>query len=138
MSRIKQLAVVMNILQAAWAIYYVLSPWSSIGLSIPPFGVSSPSLLFSGLPLVVLALGVLLLIDAIACRWGNWVPFFAGVVLSAGLLVSGALAYATLGGIPLAAGMILSVIGAITNFLAARSSQKIPEQANPMNLPVFG
>lgn len=118
--------------------YYVLSPWSTIGLSLPPFGASSPTLLYGGLPEVVLALGVLLLADVVVCRWGPRPAFFAGVVLSAGLLVSNAMAYSTLGGIPLIAGMILSVLGAVADFEATRSVQRIPEQANPMNLPVFG
>lgn len=135
---VKTLAIVMNVLEGAWVLFYVLSPWSPIGLSVPPFGVSSPNLLYGGLPEVVLVLGVLLLVDAVVCRWGASLAFFVGVILSAGLLVSNAMAYSTLGGIPLVAGMLISIIAAIADFLASRGTQKIPEQANPMNLPVFG
>ncbi len=138
MSRVRSLAIVMNVLEGAWVVYYVLFPWSSIGLSVPPFGTSSPSLLYSALPEVVLAIGVLLLVDAAVCRRGYWPAFFGGVVLSAGLLVSTAMAYSTLGGIPLVLGMLLSIIGAVADFLAARGRHGIPEEANPMNLPVFG
>lgn len=138
MSTVRDLAIVMNVLDGAWVLYYVLSPWSSIGLSVPPFGASSPTLLYGGLPEVVLGLGILLLIDAAVCHWGARLAFFAGVILSAGLIVSDSMAFSTLGGLPLVAGTLLSVVCAIANFMAFRGTQSIPEQANPMNLPVFG
>lgn len=89
------------------------------------------------LQLTTLALGVLLMADSVACFLGLRPAFAAGAVLCVATVlvegvIGGGVSYWQLGVIA------LSAAGAVASVLAFRSPSRIPEQANPMNLPVFG
>ena len=87
--------------------------------------------------LVTLALGGLLAVDSVTCFLGLRQAFAAGAALCfATVLAEWALgvsaAHWQLGVI------VLSAAGAVVSVLAFMSPSRMPEQANPMNLPVFG
>ncbi len=87
--------------------------------------------------LVMLALGGLLAVDSAACFLGLRPAFAAGAALCFATVLAewtlgGGASYWQLGVI------VLSAAGAIASVLAFRSPSRMPEQANPMNLPVFG
>jgi membrane protein implicated in regulation of membrane protease activity len=85
---------------------------------------------------VLLWISVLLLVVSLLCLYGVHFAFLGGAVLS--ILLPG---LATLTKIPTAlqlAFLVLSLLAMAMNILAYRSTTHLSEQANPMNLPVFG
>jgi len=92
-------------------------------------------LLQEGVPVI----GVLLALDALACYVGFRTAFAAGLVLSA--VIAGATLFdwaGSSGGEVWAALVVISLVSVIFNILALRPRGQLKEQANPMNLPVFG
>ena len=91
-----------------------------------------------GAHVLLVALGVALVADSAVCFLG-WRTAFAGSAALSALLVVVALAT---WGSSLSAAQSATVAVASASLLLAllafRSSSSIPEQANPMNLPVFG
>jgi hypothetical protein len=81
--------------------------------------------------------GAALLVDACLCLYGARFAFYGAALLS---IVE--LAVALLGGSfsswESQAVAILSAVTLGLSVLAIRTEENIPEQANPMNLPVFG
>ena len=81
--------------------------------------------------------GAFLLVDSLLCIYGVHYAFMVAVLLTAVLSADSPLGlsgnaleeFALLG---------LSLLGLITNAFAYRSHTPLSEQANPMNLPVFG
>ena len=123
---------------------YLLS-LTSAPYSCPLSGCPMPylgPLYWDALAALTLALFVVGLIGA----WGAFVAYRAGLALSVFFfLMMGMFAWTySMGPYPAswtyaaAAGGALGVIGIVTNFLATRREGGISEQANPMNLPVFG
>lgn len=94
--------------------------------------------------LIVLVLA--LFVDGALGLWGVAAAYKAGVVLTAVISVLMAVSAWAYYGYPYpaswvfagAAGATLGAIGCATNVMAARGGAGISEQANPMNLPVFG
>jgi hypothetical protein len=91
------------------------------------------SVLFSGM----LVLGVAMLIDAALCFYGMKYAFHFAIVIALLIIVADVLAGSPLSGLHLPV-TILTLLSLAASIVAARSSPGIPEQANPMNLPVFG
>ena len=95
---------------------------------------------------VVMGLAVVLLVVGALGVWGASVAYPAGAVFSAILLlIMGYAAYLDSGYPYLAtltyqgaSGAALAAIALGANVAGMRRSQGLPEQANPMNLPVFG
>ena len=79
-----------------------------------------------------------MLVDAAVCVWGAWFAFPTGAALSGISLALFALAYSGAPDQALLAVSIVSLAGTIANVVAFRIKPSIAEQANPMNLPVFG
>jgi hypothetical protein len=92
----------------------------------------------AGGQLLVGGLGVVLVVDSLACMYGARVAF-AGSSLVSGLFVVSGLVVWSEGYSDLQWGAILlALVNAVLSGIAYKSSSAIPEQANPMNLPVFG
>ena len=94
----------------------------------------------------LIVLAITLFADGMLGLWGAVVAYRVGAVLTAAasaLMAVSAWAYY---GYPYpaswilvgAAGAVLGAVGCMANILAARGGTGISEQANPMNLPVFG
>jgi hypothetical protein len=83
-------------------------------------------------------IGILLLLDAIVCFTNRWFAFPFAALLSLGAIIFAILTWNALGinyaGVMLALGSAALVLDA----LATSSRMKIPEESNPLNLPVFG
>ena len=138
----KKVAGGLTVLEAVWAIYI---QFAVTAVACPLNGCPGPQ--FS--PLIsqlALLLGVILLVDGLLGVWGSWFAFPTGALLSAILLlIMGYAAWADSGYAYLIAesnqalvGAGLAVLALVTNVLATRTKNRLSEQANPMNLPVFG
>ncbi len=101
----------------------------------------SEAMTFSGTSLisqsVMLWAGGFLLVDSLLCIYGVHYAFPVGAVLSAALAAG---AFLTGWGLSMqeVLPLGLSLVAVALNVLAFRSTSKLSEQANPMNLPVFG
>jgi NADH:ubiquinone oxidoreductase subunit K len=113
--------------------YYQLTP-----INCPRNGCPVPQLswLFSD---AILGLALVLLVVGLLGVWGAQLAYLLGAFLSAALFLL--LVYTVL----VAGGSYLSEVGAVVaaaatvaNFAATRARSRLAEQANPMNLPVFG
>ncbi len=85
----------------------------------------------------LLWVGILFLIDSAVCLYGVRQAFYASAALSVVVIILDLLL-----GTPYAAGWLvvlaLSLLTLLLDIIALRSASKMPEQGNPMNLPVFG
>ena len=84
-------------------------------------------------------IGVFLALDAVVCFVGFRRAFMVGGVLSA--MVAAIVLYSwagRYGGEAWASLVVLSLASVILDLLALRPREQLKEQANPMNLPVFG
>lgn len=138
---IKRAAGGLTVLESLWALYLVYSTsrvTCLLGCPGPMFSaVYSDAIVF---------LAAVLLIDGLLGLWGAHLAYSAGALLSAAsLALLGYAAWAGLGypnllneayGAAVGAGISVIALGA--NLAAARSHGVLSEQANPMNLPVFG
>ncbi|MDA4126238.1 MAG: hypothetical protein OK452_03405 [Thaumarchaeota archaeon] len=94
----------------------------------------------------LIGLAVILIVDGVIGIWGTWYAYPAGALISAILLFAmGYSAWIQSGYTYLIdqyyqdlIGAALAVIGLLVNLIAWRSKNVLSEQANPMNLPVFG
>jgi hypothetical protein len=86
---------------------------------------------------VLLWVGILFLIDSLVCLYGVRQAFYGSAVLSLAVII-----LVLLLGVPYAVGwlaiILLSALTLSLDVVATRSASKMPEQGNPMNLPVFG
>jgi hypothetical protein len=99
------------------------------GLALPSVGTTQ---------LLLAAIGLVLVVDSIVCLYGASVAFAGSSVVSAVYLLVAVLGW-SLGFSPLEVITIgLVVVDIPLGVIAYRSTTAIPEQANPMNLPVFG
>jgi hypothetical protein len=95
--------------------------------------VLASSVLVTGL----LLLGVVLLIDAVVCVYGARFAFYGSLVISFLVIVVDSVVGSPQSG-PQLLVLSLSLLTILTSIIALRSQSGISEQANPMNLPVFG
>jgi hypothetical protein len=91
-----------------------------------------------GIQSLVEALGVILVVDSLVCLYGARLAFAGSAAISASFALAAwvgwgggnnALQLGTLG---------VAALSCVLSIAAYRSTSAIPEQANPMNLPVFG
>src|SRR5437870_11085330 len=125
---VKGLAGAINLVESFWTLYVTLT-------SVSP----SPYCLVCGLPAnfwafdVFLALGVLLLIDAVVCFVGIWLAFPIGALLSFLMLPLVALEWNALGTMYSSISIGVAVAAIISDGFAAVSRTKLPEQNHPLN-----
>jgi hypothetical protein len=137
----KRVAGGLTVLEGIWGVYlYLVSPTGPL-----PLCTSSgcPPRFPAIIPEVELALVVVLLLTGFIGAWGARFAFYGGALFSvAFLLVAGYSAWLwgglLYGGVVSWIGAGLSVIAMAANVLALRGKNRMLEQGNPMNLPVFG
>lgn len=94
----------------------------------------------------VLAVAALLLVDGALGIWGVSFSYKTGAALSGVYLLLMAYLVLEYSGSPFLsasmyegiAGAVLGTAGLVANILGAKEQRGLSEQANPMNLPVFG
>jgi hypothetical protein len=130
----------LTVLESVWGVYiYATSP---VGLCASPGGCPYPRFP-AFVPQIEVALVVVLLLMGVLGAWGAKFAFYGGALSSAAFLLVTVYS-AWLWGAEIAGGLVswigvgLSVLGIVANVLAIRGKNLISEQANPMNLPVFG
>ncbi len=141
-SVIRRVAGVLTIVESVWVFYAQLAVTAT---SCPANGCPGPQFIPLNSPLLI-GLGVILFADGLLGIWGSWFAYPAGALLSAILLlIAGYLVwiengYAYLDGEFYQAfiGAVLAAFALIMNLIAWRAKHILSEQANPMNLPVFG
>jgi hypothetical protein len=141
-STIRRAAGGITVLEGVWIVfgYFAASPTScpSGGCAIPwisPY--LSPA---------ELGLGVILIVVGGLGIWGASFAYLAGAILSfvtLSLMAYTAVAFASYAYLSpqvnnAVVGAALSLVGLIGNVLGVKSKVRLSEQANPMNLPVFG
>jgi hypothetical protein len=131
----------LSILESAWLVYtqfVAAPPVCSLNLCGQQFNpVYSPALI---------GLAVILLVDGLIGIWGTWVAYPAGALLSAILLfamgysawIQSSYTYLVDQYYQDLIGAALAAIGLLVNLGAWMAKYALSEQANPMNLPVFG
>lgn len=142
-SYIKKVAGGTTILESAFAIYTTWI-WNSPG-GCPSGGCVAPQLGWAVPGLVVVLAFALLAVGAFGF-WGASIAYPVGAGLSAvflallGYLAYLYVGYPSLGGVfyHYALGVVLAALGIGLNLLGLRDRNALSEQANPMNLPVFG
>ena len=152
MTSLGVVAGISAVLEGAWALYitFVQNPFAN-SIFCPAGLCAATTFSQSGyFALLVPALGVLLAVDGVLGTWGARFAFPAGSVLSAVFLAvmayafisdsAGAGAYTDMGLVRLdeLVAAALALAGTVLNAVAARGKTRLPEQVNPMNLPVFG
>jgi hypothetical protein len=91
-----------------------------------------------GNQLLLESLGVVLIIVSLACLYGANVAFAGSAVVSGLFVLSAWIGWGGgFSGLQLGA-LGSGVVNTALSALAFKSSTSLPEQANPMNLPVFG
>jgi len=134
MSRVGRAAGILDILAGAGGLIFA---YAFPGRSSCPTG--GCAIAFGVLQPVILVLGLLLLVDGCVCLYGLRQGFYLGVALSA---ISAALVlFEWAGQNPglVAVGFVLVYLAAVIgNLVAVWKKSGLPEQANPMNLPVYG
>ena len=130
------------IFESAWTLYmqFALTP-----TSCPANGCPGPQFV-PAYSLVTVAIAVIISGDGILGMWGASFAYSVGAILSAVLLILlGYSAWVQYGFAFLQpeteqalVGAVLAGLALVTNIWATRGRGGIPEQANPMNLPVFG
>jgi hypothetical protein len=134
MSRAGRAAGLLDLLAGAWgAVFaYTFPGRSSCPTSGCPIaaGVLQPA---------ILVLGLVLVVDGFVCLYGLRRGFYLGVALSA--VSAGLVLFEWAGRNPglVAVGFVLvSLLAVIGDLVAIWKKSGLPEQGNPMNLPVFG
>lgn len=107
---------------------------SALGMYFATIPLTGNVVIFQSLLLWV---GAFLFVDSLLCIYGVYYAFPVAVALSAILAADSPL---TMSGslIQESALVVLSLLALAFNVLAFRSKSVLSEQANPMNLPVFG
>jgi len=99
-------------------------------------GYASPTP--AGSQLLLSALGIVLVLDSLVCLYGVNVAFAGAAVVSAVLVFTCLIGWGgAYTGLKLVT-LLIAVLNIVLSTMAFRSSTGLPEQANPMNLPVFG
>jgi hypothetical protein len=133
-SIVRRIAGGLTILESVWLLYgyFDVSKTScpASGCPFPQFIPYFSEALFA-LPVVLLIVGALGV-------WGVGFAYLAGAVLSAFALLFMAYVVFLLESTNAEVGAALAAIAIVANVVGMRGRSGLSEQANPMNLPVFG
>lgn len=140
-SVIRRVAGGLSILEAIWMIYTLYEApliVCSTNLCLRPLDPPYSQILMG-------VAGVLLVVGLIGI-WGSWFAYPAGALLSAVLLavmgysawIESEYAYVVSETLITSVGAAMTAAALIVNLVAWRAQNVLSEQANPMNLPVFG
>ncbi len=138
MAWVKRAASVVTGVQGLW-IFYLEFVRMTTAYNCPTNPAQYPCSAGAAPPIAGIVLAVLLIADAGLEFRGSWLAFPAGVVLSAGglmLMVLGSNSSYSITNSYV--GAALGVLTIVLVAVALRRRAKMPEQGNPMNLPVFG
>ena len=91
-----------------------------------------------GTPQVLTAFGAILIVFSLGCFYGANIAFAGSAIVSGLMLVFSALGWGDGLSTVQWAALALAAINIPLSLLAFKSSTGLSEQANPMNLPVFG
>ncbi|HZW85171.1 MAG TPA: hypothetical protein VFE91_04635 [Nitrososphaerales archaeon] len=138
----KSAAGALTVLEGAWVLYIQFAVSVT---SCPNGGCPGPQFI-PQYSIAVVGLAIVLTIVGLLGLWGARFAYQGGVLLSAVMVVILAYSVITESGYPYLAesvsqagiGAVLAGVAAVSNFVAMRHRGRISEQANPMNLPVFG
>jgi hypothetical protein len=87
---------------------------------------------------VLLALGIVMILDSAVCFTGVLEAYYASVVLALVALLGVVTWGAHLGSAGFLVLLLLSVLTVALDALGARRKTHVPEEDHPLNLPVFG
>ena len=88
--------------------------------------------------MLIMAFGVVLILDSLACLYGANIAFAGSAVVSGLFVFSAWVGWGGgYSGFEWAA-LAVALVNIVMSVIAYRSSSTLSEQANPMNLPVFG
>ena len=132
----------LTIIESLWLLY---SYFDTPAVSCPLNGCTGPSFIpiYS---VVTVALALALLVVGALGLWGASFAYVGGSVLSAvalldagyTVLIVKGYGYLSTSSNDAILGVAFALVALIVNVNASRSKEGISEQANPMNLPVFG
>jgi hypothetical protein len=123
----------MNALKIAAGVISLLD--SLFGVYVAFTGTFSS--VYVGLPVLLFWVSIVLLVASIPCIYGVHYAFPVAALLSAILAADSPMALS--GSLLHEVGLVaLSLIAIAMDILAFRTASTMPEQGNPMNLPVFG
>jgi len=133
---IKALGSVLGLANGAWAAFIAETALNRI-YNCPAGGC--PASLFAYVPYAeaLAAVGAVLVVDSVVSFKGFRVCFLLAALLSVGVLGLVGLEWGTYGGWSLPA-CILAVAAAAVGTVASRGSKGMPDEAHPLELPVFG
>jgi hypothetical protein len=143
-SPIRRVAGGLTVLEGIWLFYaYFTGPTVYVGAVICGPGCPVPPQIYLWL---LLPLGVITLIVGLLGVWGASFAYLAATVLSATVLVVTGYTVFSLAGFAAYTSILneaavvaaLAVVTMLANAFAIRAKTRLSEQANPMNLPVFG
>ena len=137
-SFIKKVAGGLTMLEALWLLYAYLEAPTIITIGRTPF---IPTYSLVGLVVAIVAFA-----DGAVGVWGASLAYTAGALLSGAVLLITAFtvliasgnAYPSVVSDDAIIGVAFALVALLVNVEAVRSRSGMSEQANPMNLPVFG
>ena len=144
-STIRRFAGGVTILEAVWILYMYYTSKPGVA-SCPSRALGCPTSLNFFSSLTVAALAVILVVVGGLGIWGASFAYVVGAVFSGISLVFMGIALFQAFGYPNLStevtqaimGTGLAIIAIVGNAIASRKRERLSEQANPMNLPVFG
>jgi hypothetical protein len=142
-SAIRRAAGALSILESVWLVYVQFAVTVT---ACPANGCPGPQFIPLYSPLLIGGLVAALLVDGLLGIWGSWFAYPAGALLSAVVLIitgysvwtENGYAYLINESYQALFGAILAAVALLVSLIAWRSKNVLSEQANPMNLPVFG
>jgi hypothetical protein len=128
MVRLRTVAALVGVLDGLWAVGGAY--FDGVGNAGCTPGGCGPSPFLIGL-------GALVLLSSVVCFFGPKLVFYSTAILSI-LLFGLILGSSNLNDLGADGALVLTALAFVTSVLATRRSTEVSEQANPMNLPVFG
>lgn len=141
-SLVRRVAGGLTVLEALWLLFAYFDSGTAVNNCVLCLG--RPSFIPTD-SLVAPVLAASLLVVGLLGIWGASFAYPAGAVLSGVAVLITGLTVTIVSGGPLSTvsndaiiGLAFAAVGLLANIGGVRSRSKLSEQANPMNLPVFG
>jgi len=134
---IKVLASVLGVVNGAWAVYIALSATNTAMLTTCVAKGCEAMFVYVPFAQALAVGGVLLIIVSIVSLKGFRWSLLLEAVLSLAVLGFVAIEWGAYGSASWTSA-ILSIVAAAVSVYASRRVREIPDQAHPLNLPVFG